>query len=198
MHGGLHCVPEWPDTPEMDGYMAAAKIRSLDDPYFKTVPIIALTASAMTDIKERALNSGMNDYISKPFDAEMLRSKISGFVKKDIADNTIVPGLYGNNFEFYTQGNPDFKKELSDLIIKNIQELAVSIEMIKSKEGAAQFHSAVHKTKTALKFLGDDNFEKLIGEIQRKLQAGETLDGELSAFKIYSGKLLRDIAENLR
>ena len=92
------------EMPEMDGYMAAAKIRSLDDPYFKTVPIIALTASAMTDIKERALNSGMNDYISKPFDAEMLRSKISGFVKKDIADNTIVPGLYGNNFEFYPQG----------------------------------------------------------------------------------------------
>ena len=62
--------------PEMDGYQAAAAIRELPGDKFKTIPIIALTASAMLDIKDKAFNVGMNDYISKPFDPEELYNKI--------------------------------------------------------------------------------------------------------------------------
>ncbi len=51
--------------PEMDGYIATQKIRSLPSP-FGQVPIIALTANAMTGDKEKCIQSGMNDYISKP------------------------------------------------------------------------------------------------------------------------------------
>ncbi|PRY47358.1 PAS domain S-box-containing protein [Spirosoma oryzae] len=50
--------------PEMNGYEATAAIRALDAG--QTVPIIALTAGIMKSERERCLNAGMNDYITKP------------------------------------------------------------------------------------------------------------------------------------
>lgn len=52
--------------PEMDGYLATRKIREIIG-YDKT-PIIAMTASAMPDEKERCLQMGMTDYIAKPLE----------------------------------------------------------------------------------------------------------------------------------
>lgn len=69
--------------PELDGYEASLKIRSFDDPYFKQLPIIALTASAMNEIKEKALQSGMTDFLSKPFQPEELKLKIAQYVVRE-------------------------------------------------------------------------------------------------------------------
>jgi PAS domain S-box-containing protein len=60
--------------PEMDGYEATRAIRKLKGN--KSLPIIALTASAVGDVKAEVLKSGMNDYISKPFNPEVLFNKI--------------------------------------------------------------------------------------------------------------------------
>lgn len=58
--------------PEMDGYEAIAKIRTVKQ--FAKLPIIAITAKAMQDDRQRALNAGANDYITKPVDASKLLS----------------------------------------------------------------------------------------------------------------------------
>jgi CheY-like chemotaxis protein len=69
--------------PEMDGYECTRKIRLLEtgalDP---KVPIIAVTAHAMTGDKERCLESGMDDYISKPIDHGELQSKLMKWMAK--------------------------------------------------------------------------------------------------------------------
>ena len=68
--------------PEMDGYQATAKIRELPDNKYRTLPIIALTASAMLDIKDSAFAVGMNDYVSKPFNPQELHAKIAAYRSK--------------------------------------------------------------------------------------------------------------------
>ncbi|MFD1258045.1 ATP-binding protein [Mucilaginibacter terrae] len=69
------------EMPEMDGYQAAAAIRQLDGEIYKSIPILALTASAMLEIKDKAFEYGMNDYISKPFKPEDLYGKIKQYGK---------------------------------------------------------------------------------------------------------------------
>ena len=58
--------------PEMDGLEAAAAIRALDRPDAKTVPIIALTASAFDEDVQRSLQAGMNAHLSKPVEPDLL------------------------------------------------------------------------------------------------------------------------------
>ncbi|MCK5720819.1 MAG: response regulator, partial [Thiomargarita sp.] len=58
--------------PEMDGYEAIQAIRQ--QPKYKKLPIIALTAKAMKDDKAKCIEAGANDYLAKPVDADKLLS----------------------------------------------------------------------------------------------------------------------------
>ncbi|MDO8941245.1 MAG: CheR family methyltransferase [Methylicorpusculum sp.] len=60
--------------PVMDGLEATRQIRLLDD--WQNVPIIAMTANAFAEDRERCLQAGMNDYLSKPFDPANLCSRL--------------------------------------------------------------------------------------------------------------------------
>ena len=66
--------------PEMDGYEATALIRQ--DPRWKKLPIIAVTAKAMKDDQERCLAAGSNDYLAKPIDLDRLFSLIRVWMPK--------------------------------------------------------------------------------------------------------------------
>jgi CheY-like chemotaxis protein len=70
------------EMPEMDGYETTRAIRNLPDERFKNLPIIALTASATLDIKDKAFVVGMNDYVSKPFNPDELHRKIASYANQ--------------------------------------------------------------------------------------------------------------------
>src|SRR4029078_267549 len=63
--------------PEMDGYQATAKLRK--DTRFASLPIIAMTAHATIEERQRCLASGMNDHISKPIEPERLFETVVRF-----------------------------------------------------------------------------------------------------------------------
>ena len=82
----------WPDLvlmdhmmPEMDGVETTQRIRDMGrkDPYFAVVPIIALTANAMKGVREEFLQSGFNDYISKPVELDKLDDVLRAWVPED-------------------------------------------------------------------------------------------------------------------
>ncbi|MBA4145128.1 MAG: response regulator [Azospira oryzae] len=64
--------------PDMDGYEALKEIR---DGACKAIPVIAVTAQAMVGDREKCLEAGANDYISKPIDVDQLLSVLQRFVK---------------------------------------------------------------------------------------------------------------------
>ncbi len=56
--------------PVMDGYTATRAIRSLDDPKRANLPIIAMTANAFEEDRERAIEAGTNGHLAKSIDVE--------------------------------------------------------------------------------------------------------------------------------
>ncbi len=70
--------------PEMDGYAATTYIRTNLPAPLCDIPIIAMTAHALTSEIDRCIAIGMNDYISKPFKQEVLFSKIAKIINKNL------------------------------------------------------------------------------------------------------------------
>jgi signal transduction histidine kinase len=85
---GLEAVEAWQkgkyqailmdcEMPELDGYEAARKIRELETAQkLSPVRIIAMTAHAMQDDRDRCLGAGMNDYVAKPVDVKALKGAL--------------------------------------------------------------------------------------------------------------------------
>ena len=69
--------------PEMDGYQATAQIRA--DARFASLPIIAMTAHATMEERQRCLDAGMNDHVAKPIDPEALFETVGRYFQPQAA-----------------------------------------------------------------------------------------------------------------
>lgn len=77
--------------PEMDGYEATRRIRALEIPKAKQIPIVAMTANVFREDIERCLECGMNDHLGKPLNLNEILKKITIYtkVKVKVADLTM-------------------------------------------------------------------------------------------------------------
>ena len=75
--------------PVMDGIEATAKLREMEDDYCKNVPVIALTANAIVEAREKFYQAGMNDFVAKPIDLKDICSKIRKWLPKEyVSENS--------------------------------------------------------------------------------------------------------------
>lgn len=119
--------------PDMDGYETTIRLRSDQSNSNCEVPIIALTASALKDEKEKALAAGMSHHLTKPFAPDQLREAISRFYPLRQAEQVPVApltwpeplrteelqGLYGDDrmharmmMEIFAGEMPDYLRQL--------------------------------------------------------------------------------------
>ena len=66
--------------PEMDGYEATRRIRALDIPAAKKIPIVAMTANVFREDIEKCLEAGMNDHVGKPLDFGTVMEKLRAYL----------------------------------------------------------------------------------------------------------------------
>jgi CheY-like chemotaxis protein len=69
--------------PEVDGYEATKRIRSLGTAEAEAIPIVAMTANVFREDIEKCLACGMNDHIGKPIDIDELMTKLHKYLRKD-------------------------------------------------------------------------------------------------------------------
>ncbi|WP_241235008.1 response regulator [Amphritea opalescens] len=77
--------------PEMDGYQATAEIRAREQKEgLKHLPIIALTANAVADDRQRCLQAGMDDYLAKPFNKRQILQMLKRWLpQNDVVDSVV-------------------------------------------------------------------------------------------------------------
>lgn len=73
--------------PEMDGIETLRRMRQTEGYADRAVPVIALTANAITGSKERYLNAGFHDYLSKPVREEALLGMLRKYLRKELIEN---------------------------------------------------------------------------------------------------------------
>jgi len=74
--------------PEVDGFTLATRVRN--NPQFENTPILMLTALGMLEDKVKGFNSGVDDYLVKPFEIEELKLRVRALLKRG---NSLLPSL---------------------------------------------------------------------------------------------------------
>jgi CheY-like chemotaxis protein len=88
---GIEAIAKWKDElpdlilmdmqmPEMDGIDATKEIRKLEKNSDIQTPIIALTAGALHEEREKCLSAGMNDFLTKPIEQEKLLETLKRYI----------------------------------------------------------------------------------------------------------------------
>ena len=80
-HGHFDLVLMDCQMPEMDGFQATRAIREMEQKTGRHTPIVALTANALSEDKQRCLDAGMDAYLAKPIKKEVLAKALDGFFR---------------------------------------------------------------------------------------------------------------------
>lgn len=155
--------------PVMNGYEATRAIRSMDDPYFQNIPIIALTASAMIEMRGKVLSTGMSDYMSKPFHPGDLQRIISKYALNE--DIKVPANSVASQLDLYTEGNAEFKRELIGQFIQNLNELKVVFENALAAKDVEMFRSIVHKSKTTVGVINYKPLSDILGAVKDEMKS---------------------------
>lgn len=168
--------------PEMDGVEATKIIRQYEDPYYKSLPIIALSANAIEGAEELFKEAGMNDYIPKPIDIGNLEEAIIKWlppekVKKDIVEVKIsepederFKGLKSVDVAIglsYTNGNSDMYYSVLKDFASSIPDKKELINRLVREEDVARFTIEVHSLKSTSKIMGAIMLSEKALELER-------------------------------
>lgn len=164
--------------PEMDGYETAEVIRNTENPNRKT-PIIALSASAMLNKKEKAYEVGMNDHVSKPFNPEQLHAVLAKHVKllnemievppapsPVIAEQQPIFEIDKNYLSDYYGDDINYTIEMFTLFFEKMeQEYPTLRKQFEAKEWKAM-SSTAHKLKPAFPMVGLPRLERYFSNLE--------------------------------
>ena len=140
--------------PNLDGYNASKLIRELDGDYFKKIPIIALTASALVNSRNKVLEAGMNDFLTKPLKPIDLYQGIKKYLVNKNRETDLKENISLDYFKSIAESSGTPLKTFLEIfekgIIKDVEQLKVSLEENNSKE----ISFVIHKNKSAMRTLG--------------------------------------------
>ncbi|HVD99893.1 MAG TPA: ATP-binding protein [Cytophagaceae bacterium] len=186
--------------PEMDGYEATRYIRDHEKEPLSQIPIIAITANASEEDKQKCFDSGMVDFIPKPFRPEDLFLKISryahltgdiGFTskkrveKKTESKKRVIRLGYLRGI---ASGNKKFLKEVMEIFIVQIPQELILLEEALEERNWGMLADTAHKMKLGINVMGMKESEKMIlyieTESREKIAPNEdTIRGKIEKLK---------------
>jgi two-component system, sensor histidine kinase and response regulator len=170
--------------PEMDGYEATAEIRRRERSEGQHTPVIAMTANAMEGDREKALEAGMDDYVSKPVKVEELEAALERWLLQDeekVEPDTAAPGAASGSVapdasidqsvleglrELQEEGEPDVLKELIELFLEDVPSQLEALREAEERDDAKSVERTAHTLKGSSGNMGATRMATLCAELE--------------------------------
>jgi CheY-like chemotaxis protein len=182
--------------PKMDGLEAARRIRTCGKPNVERLPIVAMTAHAMTGDREKSLEAGMNDHLTKPIDPHQLMETLTKWIKpgkrevpSDLASHTEqmekalaeddlplegTPGISIKSGLARVAGNRGLYKKLLGQFCEKNRDAVHAIQAAMNERDPDLAARLAHTIKGVGANLGADPLSHAAAEVERAVKAGET------------------------
>jgi PAS domain S-box-containing protein len=197
--GGFDVVLMDVQMPEMDGLEAAAAIRQREAVHGGRTPIVAMTAHAIKGDRERCLAAGMDDYVSKPIDVDLLKHvidrRVADRAPADVEAALMAPSktaellkAFDNDWGF-----------LTEVVEVFFSDYPLQVEALRRSAGsgdAAAFRRAAHSLKGMLRNFQAETAAEKAFELEKIGLAGAL--GETEALIDALGKDLKQLEQELR
>ena len=206
--------------PVMDGLTATQRIRegemALADrlgEQVRRIPVIAMTAHAMKGDREKAIDSGMDDYISKPIESEKLAETIHkwggrGFAafepepvqnqSNDLEKNAQAPVIDLNGAMERVAGDEALLKELFEYFVSELPNRIADMEAAVNSGDTKQLAEKAHSLKGSAANLGTNGIAAAALQLEQQGRSGDTtkaartikdLQEQIERFKIELKKI---------
>jgi signal transduction histidine kinase/CheY-like chemotaxis protein/HPt (histidine-containing phosphotransfer) domain-containing protein len=165
--------------PEMDGLEATDAIRALEGDYFKNIPIVALTANAVSGMKEMFLERGFNDYLPKPIEIAKLNELIRKWIPKDKqqkasgettarpSESTIkIPGIDAARGIAMTGGTEEGYRKVLTSFCKDALIRLSTLKDPPDEQALSLFTTNVHALKSAAVTIGAVDLSSEAAELE--------------------------------
>ncbi len=186
--------------PEMDGLEASRAIREKEQDKDRHIPIIAMTAHAMPEDRERCFEAGMDDYVSKPIQPKNLIEAIERGLGKFRRPVEIAAPVAGNCKEIFDgkslldrlEGNDDLFKDILMTFLEDAPVRIAEIRKAFEEKDVANLELQAHSLKGAAMNIGGRMLQSVSLEIERAGKSGDLekvgkltkeLENEFSRFK---------------
>jgi len=168
--------------PELDGFAATRMIRSEDsrarDP---RVPIVALTASALTEDRDQCMDAGMDDFLTKPIDAAALAETLTRWLSKTEESEPVeteqnqMPEQDAFSWDELLEtlgGDEDLVRELIQLYLEDAPTQVAAIREAVEKGDAGQVQRSGHTLKGASGSVGAKALQATAFEVEGAGKSG--------------------------
>ncbi|MEG2113409.1 MAG: ATP-binding protein, partial [Hafnia sp.] len=164
--------------PEMDGIRTSELIRKL--PRYIDTPIIAVTAHAINGERERLLRAGMDDYLAKPIDENMLRQLLARYYRSpEIQDEMIsMPAIEADSdltldwdMALRQAANKeDLARDLLQMLLEFLPQVKTQVEAALSGHQDASIVDVIHKLHGSCSYSGLPRLKRLCRYIEQQLR----------------------------
>jgi PAS domain S-box-containing protein len=160
--------------PVMDGLTATIKIRNMDKPEIKEIPILAMTAKAMNEDYNNSINAGMNDHISKPISPATLYSKLAEWLateEEDITSKTIdIPEINTKAVLERLGGNAELFKEILIRFVEEYTDIDQKLDSTLAEGNSQELYQIAHNIKGVSGNIGADKLFNIADKLCQSLK----------------------------
>jgi signal transduction histidine kinase/CheY-like chemotaxis protein/HPt (histidine-containing phosphotransfer) domain-containing protein len=178
------------NMPEMDGYQLARAIRDIEhESGRQRTLVIACTANALRGEAEICFAAGMDDYISKPVEMSMLRTKLDHWLPR--MKQAVPPLLDASVLHEITGGDSNLEREVfRRFLAENIKDTAELQGAVEAHD-TLQVTDAAHRIKGASKTIGASALAQVCMRIEAAARSNDwtSVIGNLDAFRREAARL---------